>query len=91
LVHFAGIWYILWLHIWYIFPILVCCTKNNLATLLCVPAEFSGVLWTTCFTIRVTRLAGYLPFGQLFSDTFIQISDGAQNVRAIFHTENGMH
>jgi hypothetical protein len=28
-----AIWYTCWLCIWYIFPVLVCCTKNNLATL----------------------------------------------------------
>jgi hypothetical protein len=29
---FYAIWYILW-SFWYIFPVLVCCTKQNLATL----------------------------------------------------------
>jgi hypothetical protein len=38
LVYFASIWYILWpFGIFYgylvLFPVLVCCTKNNLATL----------------------------------------------------------
>jgi hypothetical protein len=29
--YFMPIWYILWLF-WYISPVLVCCTKKNLAT-----------------------------------------------------------
>jgi hypothetical protein len=39
LVHFAAIWYILWtigiyiVVIWYVFSVLVCCGKKNLATL----------------------------------------------------------
>jgi hypothetical protein len=32
LVYFVAIWYILW-SFWYIFPVLVICTKKNLATL----------------------------------------------------------
>jgi hypothetical protein len=32
-VYFMAVWLILWT-IWYIFPVLVCCTKKNLATLI---------------------------------------------------------
>jgi hypothetical protein len=32
LIHFMAIWNILW-SLWYIFPILVCCSVKNLATL----------------------------------------------------------
>jgi hypothetical protein len=32
-VYFVAIWYISWLFIGYIFPVLVYCTKKNLATL----------------------------------------------------------
>jgi hypothetical protein len=31
--------------IWYIFPVLVCCSKKNLATLILLAAKFSKV-WT---------------------------------------------
>jgi hypothetical protein len=38
LVYFTTIWYVLlpfgtFMVIWYVFPVLVCCTKKNLATL----------------------------------------------------------
>jgi hypothetical protein len=39
-VYFKAVWYICWpfgifyIGIWYIFPVLVCCTKKNLATLI---------------------------------------------------------
>jgi hypothetical protein len=29
----VAIWYILWIGIWYVFPVLVCCAKQYLATL----------------------------------------------------------
>jgi hypothetical protein len=37
-VNFTAFWYILWSFVafqgyWHIFPVLVCCTKKNLATL----------------------------------------------------------
>jgi hypothetical protein len=48
LVYFSASWNILWLFdvflvIWYIFPILVCCTKKNLAILrITILSPFSG-------------------------------------------------
>jgi hypothetical protein len=51
LVYFASIWYILWTF-WYIFPILVCCTKENLAILLCGSSN-NQVCWTY-FTVSVS-------------------------------------
>jgi hypothetical protein len=38
-----GIWYILW-SVWYILPVLVCCTKKNLATLAWTELESSRAI-----------------------------------------------
>jgi hypothetical protein len=46
MIHFMSIWYILW-SFWYIFPVLVCCTEKNLATLNCISSDF--------FPVRILR------------------------------------
>jgi hypothetical protein len=67
----VAIWYILWLHIWYIFPVVVCCTKKNLATLLVIRSvlqdvSFFGVFLHNGRTLA-TKIGRIFAFGQFFT------------------------
>jgi hypothetical protein len=56
LVYFTTIWYV-FVAIWYFFPVLVFCTKKNLASLRSTYLEYSGVLSSE--TVQYFVLATY--------------------------------
>jgi hypothetical protein len=78
-VHFKAIWYILW-SFWYIFPVLVCCTKKNLATLndIIVPASRTYIgSWLECcrkleFQGKHSNAAVYSSLGMQFVSVVIE-------------------
>jgi hypothetical protein len=69
LVNVMAIWYILW-SFWYIFPVLVRCTKKNLATLNSWLDLFFKVTSDDCFIVSALSIKSLLlPFGPSYLPT----------------------